>query len=227
MNKPAETTGAALPEISQLEKKLFSAILYASTIAEEDCELLRLWLPEKLKSLFESIMASKHKGDNGPTRGAQELTLAEREPALTQAQAPKELTGVHLTHLFERTSPEEKEFLSGLLMQIVDEQLVPLEESLVQFYKKQWKIAVHDVKLRVYEAQQTGDTERVTLLLTAINELKKKDVEKGYSMIKKIKKVRPKPKNSPKIKSLRWRKKQKLLLRQKKDSIKSKNFCCP
>ena len=74
---------------------------------------------------------------------------------------------------------EEKEFLSGIMMESLHEQPASFEDLLLQFYKKQWKIAVHDVKLRVYEAQQAGDSERIKKMLTPINELKKKMLRRG------------------------------------------------
>ncbi len=112
-------------EISQLEKKLFSAILnHKGDIAEEDRELLRLWLPEKLTYLFESVIQAK---------------TAE---------------GLNLSRLFELVTDEQKEFLSGIMMESLLEQPASFEDLLLQFYKKQWKIAVHSVKLKVYDAQQ-------------------------------------------------------------------------
>ncbi len=137
-------------EISQLEKKLFSAILnHKGDIAEEDRELLRLWLPEKLTYLFESVIQAK---------------TAE---------------GLNLSRLFELVTDEQKEFLSGIMMESLLEQPASFEDLLLQFYKKQWKIAVHSVKLKVYDAQQTGDSERIKKVLTQINELKTKMLRRG------------------------------------------------
>ncbi len=137
-------------EISQLEKKLFSAILnHKGDIAEEDRELLRLWLPEKLTYLFESVIQAK---------------TAE---------------GLNLSRLFELVTDEQKEFLSGIMMESLHEQPASFEDLLLQFYKKQWKIAVHNVKLKVYDAQQTGDSERIKKVLTQINELKTKMLRRG------------------------------------------------
>ncbi len=137
-------------EISQLEKKLFSAILnHKGDIAEEDRELLRLWLPEKLTYLFESVIQA---------RTAQ---------------------GLNVSRLFELVTDDQKEFLSGIMMESLHEQPASFEDLLLQFYKKQWKIAVHSVKLKIYEAQQTGDSERIKKVLTQINELKKKMLRRG------------------------------------------------
>ncbi len=137
-------------EISQLEKKLFSAILnHKGDIAEEDRELLRLWLPEKLTYLFESVIQA---------RTAQ---------------------GLNVSRLFELVTDDQKEFLSGIMMESLHEQPASFEDLLLQFYKKQWKIAVHSVKLKVYDAQQSGDSERIKKVLTQINELKTKMLRRG------------------------------------------------
>lgn len=146
---PAEAAKASF-EISQLEKKLFSAILYhKEDIAEEDRELLRLWLPTNLKHLFESVIAAKTESD------------------------------VNINALFEGVTDKEKELLSGLMMEALQEQPASFQDLLLQYYKKQWKITIHNVKLRVYEAQQGGDVERVKKVLTDINELKKKMLRRG------------------------------------------------
>ena len=139
-------------EISQLEKKLFSAILcHKEDMKQEDAELLSLTLPEKWRHLFE---------------------------ALKNARTPK---GINVGTLFEQVTDEEKEFVSGLLLQESETQPGPLNELLAQFYKKQWKRAVHDVKLRVYQAQQAGDAQQVKQALTDINELKEKMLKRGIA----------------------------------------------
>lgn len=137
-------------EISQLEKKLFSAILYhKGDIAQEDGELLRLWLSPKLRSLFESVARAKTESD------------------------------IDMNALFETVTDEEKELISGFMMEALQEKTASLQDLLVQFYKKQWKITIHNVKLRVSEAQQAGDLEAVKKVLTDINELKKKMLRRG------------------------------------------------
>lgn len=138
-----------LSNLSQLEKKLFSAILYhKSTVQEEDATLLRLFLNDTLKDLFDRILAHK---------------LAD---------------GLNINGLFELLSLEEKEWLSRLMMEVEaagkESSDYSLDELLTQFYKKQWKITVHNVKLRIDEAQQEGNIVQVKLLLNNLDTLKKK-----------------------------------------------------
>ena len=146
----SEETVSPLDEISQLEKKLFSAILNdKAVLAQEDRELLRLWLPNSLNALLESVMQAK--AENG--------------------------LDVHT--LFETVTDEEKEVLSGIMMESLQEQPASFEDLLLQFYRKQWKIAVHDAKLKIYDAQHTGDSERIKKVLTQVNELKTKMLRRG------------------------------------------------
>ena len=73
---------------------------------------------------------------------------------------------------------EEKEWLSRLMMEVEaagkESSDYSLDELLTQFYKKQWKITVHNVKLRIDEAQQEGNIVQVKLLLNNLDTLKKK-----------------------------------------------------
>ncbi len=136
------------PEISQLEKKLFSAILYHRTqLTEEDKDLISLFLDEHPKKLFNLI------------------------------RTYKEAEGADFNALFEFLDEEEKALIAQISMTNEENQKqVPqdTESVIALFYKKQWKKKVHDVKLRVYEAQQQGNGERVKFLLNDLNALKKK-----------------------------------------------------
>ena len=80
--------------------------------------------------------------------------------------------------LFEQVTHDEKEFLSGCLIED-NAPSAAFEDLLVQFYKKQWKLTVHDVKLKVNEAQEKGEGATITHLLTDMNELKKKMLRRG------------------------------------------------
>ena len=148
----SEETVSPLDEISQLEKKLFSAILNdKAALAQEDRELLRLWLPKRLNALLESVMQAK----------------AEH--------------GLDINRLFETVTDEEKEVLSGIMMESLQEQPASFEDLLLQFYRKQWKIAVHDAKLKIYDAQHTGDSAANQKSAHAGKRAENQDAQKGNS----------------------------------------------
>jgi DNA primase len=149
LQKQEEVAKESSPDLSPLEKKLFSAILFhKSTVQEEDTSLLRLFLHDTLRDLFDRILEHK------------------------TAQ------GIDMTGLFELLSPTEKEWVSRLMMEVEatgkESSDYSLDELLTQFYKKQWKITVHNVKLRIDEAQQEGNIVQVKLLLNNLDTLKKK-----------------------------------------------------
>lgn len=130
-------------EISQLEKKLFSAILYGKQIIkEEDTELLHELLPEQSTLLLDVLENPNY---------------------------------------FETASDEEKAVLSGLMIEGTELSTSSFDELLMQFYKKQWKRVVHDVKLRVSHAQDKGDNQAVKDILTSTEALKKKMVKRGIA----------------------------------------------
>ncbi len=146
MEESYEKNNSTQPvEISQLEKKLFYAILYRrELLKEQDQDLLRLWTPKPLHTILETII---------------------------MLQATEELS---LNALFETCTSEEKELLSRIIIECEDEGGAPLQDLLIQFYKKQWKMTVHTVKLKIYDAQERGDGATVTKLLDDLTILKKK-----------------------------------------------------
>lgn len=132
-------------EISQLEKKVFYGILYCTEPLDgSDQDLLRLWIPKPLLPLLEVII---------------------------ELQAERKLS---LNAVFERCTSEEKELLSRIIIESEEECVGPLQELLIQFYKKQWKLTIHKVKLNIYDAQERGDGATVTQLLHDLTLLKKK-----------------------------------------------------
>lgn len=131
--------------LSQLEKKIFHAILCKTEhLKEHDQELLRLWAPKQLHTILEMV-----------------ITL----------QATQEFS---LNALFEKCTSEEKELLSMIIIESEEESVTPLQDLLIQFYKKQWKMTIHNMKLKIYEAQEQGEGATVTKLLNDLTLLKEK-----------------------------------------------------
>jgi DNA primase len=141
-----------LNKISQLEKNLFSAILsYREVLMAEDEELLKMWLPKQLKEIFDKIVTVR-----------------------------RQVPHAHTTIIFDTLTDNEKEIVSKLILEA--EEHGPLDSFdylLMQFYKKQWKSLVRNVKLGIAHAQKTGQTDRVTHLLAILDSCKKKMLKRG------------------------------------------------
>lgn len=136
----------AICKITQLEKKLFYAIiLNKQVLSSEDKELLELWLPEKMVNLLDKI-----------------LIIDQEE--------------------FNKLSEEEKKLISRLVIEAENNGPdLSFEQLLLQFYKKCWKIFVHNVKLEIVQAQKQLNNEQVKKLLSSLEALKKKMLQRGIS----------------------------------------------
>jgi len=138
---------------SPLEKKLFSAILSHKDILTPDDEiLLGLLLDMPLKTIFDAWSASKSND------------------------------GTDLIALFERLDEPQKSFISQCITQEEPSGMLPLDPThLTQIYKKQWKKKVHDVKLKIEEAEKQGERQHIAQLLNDLNALKTKMLARGIT----------------------------------------------
>lgn len=144
-------TPESISKISQLEKKLFSAILSLKvTLTDDDKTLLMRWLSPPLPVLLQKLERSLVTSNKG--------------------------------FVLDTLEQQEKEFVSCIALEAQDEGNEPSSDHLlIQFYKKQWKIVVHDARLSMEEAQKRGDSAMVKKLLSDIDSLKKKMVCRGIS----------------------------------------------
>jgi DNA primase len=135
-------------KISQLEKKIFSAILTHQELVEgEDRELLNEHISLALQPLYNKIM-----------------TMRQQEPAQDVVQVMAGLTD------------KEKAFLSCCLIEVEEEKLAHL---LDQLYKKKWKMIVHESKIKIEQAQKSGDGVCVRELLSDVERWRKKIMSRG------------------------------------------------
>ncbi len=150
---PSKSQETSKLSASPLEKKLFSAILsHRNVLAPEDEVLLGLLLDTPLKKVFDAWSASKSN------------------------------EGTDLIALFERLGEPEKSFISQCITQEEPGDKELLEPAqLTQIYKKQWKKKVHDVKLRIEEAEKQGERTQVAQLLNDLNALKTKMLVRGIT----------------------------------------------
>ncbi len=141
-----------LNNISILEKKLFSAILYNKLdMRADEQDLLLQWLPAPLNEFLKKYV---------------------------QAQAQ----GLHIDSktCLDLFDSQEKQIISRLLIEAEEEaSALSGQRLLEQFYKKQWKIVVHDVKLKIEHAQKKGNTRMVQEVLSDFDTLKKKMLSRG------------------------------------------------
>ena len=137
--------------LSQLEKNLFSAILS-----------LKVTLTDDDKTLLMRWLSSPLP-----------LLLEKLEATLL---------GGNQGFTCDSLEQQEKEFVSRIALEAEDEgNESSYNHLLIQFYKKQWKIVVYDVRLSMEEAQKRGDSAMVKKLLSDIDSLKKKMVCRGIS----------------------------------------------
>lgn len=81
---------------------------------------------------------------------------------------------------FDSLTQDEKTQVSKLIIEAEDEEdSRAFEELLTHFLKKKWKNTVHHVKLKIEQAQKTGNNELVQKLLTYLETLKKKMLLRG------------------------------------------------
>ena len=138
-------------EISDLEKKLFSAIISSQyRLNQHEFTFLKFTCPEPLWSILE-----RH----------QEALAHNPQPAIADV-----------------CKDGERDVVMRILME--DEITGPgmvLQDLLAQFYKKQWKLLVHRIKIETHKAQKLQDFEKVTAIITQFQQLKQKFFKKDQA----------------------------------------------
>ncbi len=152
--KKAEAALNPIKSLTPLEKKIISSVLQSSHesikgLTENNIKLLSSFIKEPFKALL--------------------ITIIEAQQA-NKSDTPLE---------FEKLSEEHKQLITYCIINAEEASVISLEELLNQFQKKQWKILVHNVKLKIEHAQQNQDTTTVTRLLAYLENVKKKMLSKG------------------------------------------------
>lgn len=150
--KPMPQKKMIQKEISDLEKQVFCAILNTGEkVCREDEVLLGAVLPESLAQIFHKFQTYK-----------------------------TDVPDSDFSSFFGTLTSEEQEFVNRLLISVPDTSESTVYDQLIkQLYKKQWKVAVTQVKTQLAQAQQAGDGQRVHVLMQEFQELKQRMVEKG------------------------------------------------
>lgn len=140
-----------ISQIGVLEKKIFSAILgYGELMSQEDEEFLIVSLPSPLNTLIKKLQDYK-----------------------------KNTNSFEFLSFFDSLLDAEKELVSRLLIEDDGASSVTFQELFAQFQKKQWKLLVNDVKLKLAQAQQTKNADDVQKILHEFQIVKQKMLRKG------------------------------------------------
>ncbi len=84
---------------------------------------------------------------------------------------------VAFTQFFDALTENEKHYVSKLLLE--EEEPIPsalFEELVIQLHKKQWKIIVHDIKVKLAQAKRENNENKVQQIMQDFLELKQKIV---------------------------------------------------
>lgn len=134
----------------ELEKQIFCAILNTQEISEEDAALLNATLPPVLGAIFNKLHDFRRS------------------------------QGQDFSAFFSSLDAKEQEIISKALLkapaQNEAEELVKLFE---QLKKKQWKIVVSDVKMRLAQAQQSRDSASIQKIVAEFQILKQEMLRRG------------------------------------------------
>ncbi|MFA6066265.1 MAG: DNA primase [Candidatus Babeliaceae bacterium] len=151
-NKDKNNDKKVLSEITKLEKKIFSAILNPLTIVpQEDEEFIIKRLSQPLGDLLQ-----KAKG----------FGINDKQDMFDQ--------------FFDTLTTDEKNIVSCVLIESgYHAQNDNLEDLIHQFYKKQWKMIVNNVKLKLSEAHTIHHAELNNTVLEEFLMLKQKMLQKG------------------------------------------------
>lgn len=136
-------------EITLLEKNLFSVIIYNK--GELDFEEEK-FLIQFFGSPFKELLTKIH-----GLKNSQDTDTVSRFSGLTE---------------------EERNLVSSLVIGANDDKNT-LNELLAQFYKKQWKLIVTKIKLKISHAQKMGDVDLVKSLLGRLETLRNKILKRG------------------------------------------------
>jgi DNA primase len=139
-------------QITQLEKKLFSAILFGEiNLSSEDEELVNKWLHPELLFFLDKLknIQTQHNHIQGKA-------------------------------VFDMLEFKDKELLSKFIIE-ADEDNNPKEHILLQFYKKHWKSMVLEVRQKIEQSSRASDGALVHTLLSELESYKKKMLRRGIT----------------------------------------------
>jgi len=139
-------------DLGTLEKKIFSAILgYGELMNQEDEEFLIISLPSPLNTLIKKLQDYK-----------------------------KSTAQFEFLSFFDSLLDTEKELVSRLLVEQDDTMSsATFQELFAQLQKKQWKMMVNDVKMKLSQAQHMKNADDVQKILADFQALKQKMLRKG------------------------------------------------
>jgi DNA primase len=152
--EPMESAPPALPQISLLEKKLFSVILSNSAVLNKSQGdyLIKHFTPP-LSDILEALQQAHESSADG---------------------------SVHFIDFLDSLPIESQKLVTHLLLETEEEDpSKAFDGLLVQFQKKHWKAIVYDIRMKIGQAELEENEQKVKTLLATFEELKKRLLHKG------------------------------------------------
>lgn len=142
---------AFLTHIPQIEKKLFSAILHTIDALPQEHEILLInYFSQPLQRVLQKALDAV---------GKESVSSFEE--------------------IYEIFEDDEKQWVSGLLLQWPCDDMQMLKTLEDEFAKKLWKKSVNEIAIKVKYAQQKNDNKEIAVLLQELQELKLKLLGRG------------------------------------------------
>lgn len=147
---PKSAKSAQLPEYKQvptLEKKIFCAIMNNVQLFNRGNEAQLIdFLPSPLKDIL-----------------------------LLLKQAKKEHAALEFRQFFDTLNEQQKHHISKILLEEQEKiDASTFKQLLIQLHKKQWKRIVYEAKIKLTQANRTGDSQKVAIILQKFMELQRK-----------------------------------------------------
>ncbi len=171
---PFDSLKGELHKALQGEKTISTPILHASPLSSIDQISL---LEKKLFSVILSDVTLLQKTNSDYVIKHFTPPLRDILHALNKAGAEGQIDFVAF---FDTLPQDQQQLVAQLLLECEDEDpSKTFEQLVIQFQKKHWKEIVHDIKMKLHEAEHEENDQKVKELLTTFQDLKKKLLSKG------------------------------------------------
>ncbi len=144
---PNQSHSSTDNQVPKLEKKIFCAIMHNMQLFNRgNAQLLIDYLPSPLRNILNQLHNQQ-----------------------------KKHAEIELITFFEVLDEQQKQYIIKLLLE--EQEIVgepAFKQLLTQLHKKQWKIIVHNIKIKLTEAKQEGNHEKVTQILQDFLDLQHK-----------------------------------------------------
>lgn len=149
---PAPLSSQEEASLPPLEKKLFFAIMYNIQLLNRDNEeYLIEYLPQPMSTILKKLILAKNTHSS-----------------------------LDFTQFFDMLDSSEQHFVSKILLECAnDGSDKDFEQLLLHLHKKHWKLIVHTTKLKLAQAEHSGEKEKIEKILNDFLALKNKMLNKN------------------------------------------------